>query len=248
MKKIKVAINGAHGKMGAQAVDAVNEDHELELVGALEKSDNLGNTILDAKADVVIDFTTAEFAYENTKTIIELGAHPVIGTTGFNPAQIQELTDMCADLKRGAIIAPNFSIGALLMMRMAKECVQYFPHVEIIEMHHDRKADAPSGTSIKTAELIAENRVTPEAKVDEKELIDGARGGSCNDIPVHSVRLPGLVAHQQVIFGGTGETLNIKHDTINRSAFMPGVVLSCKKVIGLNSLVYGLENLLFDAH
>lgn len=244
--KNRVAVNGAKGKMGAESVNAIQADSELELVGAFEHDNNLIDSILDSKAEVVVDFTTAEFAFDNAKKIIDSGAHPVIGTTGFTPEQIEELTALCNELKRGAIIAPNFSVGAVLMMELSKQCAKHFPHVEIIELHHDRKADAPSGTSIKTAELIAQNREVPKPKVDEKEMIEGARGGVCNDIHVHSVRLPGLVANQQVLFGGLGETLTIKHDTINRQAFMPGVVMSCKKVKELDTLVYGLESILFE--
>lgn len=241
---IRVAVNGANGKMGAESVSAIKADAALELVGAYNDSNDLATKIVADKADVVVDFTTPHVAYANTKTIIESGAHPVIGTTGFTPEQITELKELSQSLKRGGIIAPNFAIGAILMMQFAKDCATYFPHVEIIEYHHNHKADAPSGTAIKTAELIAENRKVPTATVAEKEMIKGARGGQCQDIPIHSVRLPGIVANQQVIFGGDGQTLSITHDTINRQAFMPGVVLACKAVKTLDTLVYGLENIL----
>lgn len=245
MTPFKVAVNGALGKMGSESVRAIRADSELELVGEFDASNDLKQAIQDCGANIVVDFTTAEFAFENTLKILQAGAHPVIGTTGFTSEQINTLTKQFAEQQFGGIIAPNFSVGAILMMRMAKQCAEFFPHVEIIELHHDRKADAPSGTSIKTAELIAENRTVPPTKVDEKEIIAGARGGRCHDIAIHSIRLPGLVAHQQVLFGGHGETLSIRHDSMNRECFMPGVILACKKVPELKQLVYGLENILF---
>lgn len=245
MAKIRVAVNGSQGKMGSESVQAIMAAPNLELVGEFNKPHDLSHEISRCKAQVVVDFTTANVAFDNTKNIITAGAYPVIGTTGFTPKQIEELKSLSTSLNRGGIIAPNFSVGALLMMRLSKECVKYFPHVEIIEMHHDNKVDAPSGTAVKTAELIAQERIVPSKKVAEKEMIPGARGGVCENINIHSVRLPGLVAHQQVVFGGIGETLTIKHDTINRQAFMPGVVLACEKVMGLNELIYGLETLLF---
>lgn len=247
MAMIRVAVNGSDGKMGLESVQAILAAPNLELVGEFNQQHDLSQEIPKSKAQVVVDFTTANVVFENTKKIIDAGAHPVIGTTGFTSEQIDELTTLSATLKRGGIIAPNFSVGALLMMKLSKECAQHFPHVEIIEMHHDNKVDAPSGTAVKTAELIAQNRTVPTQKVEEKIMIPGARGGVCENINVHSVRLPGLVAHQQVLFGGIGETLTIKHDTINRQAFMPGVVLACNKVIALNRLVYGLETLLFES-
>ena len=167
----------------------------------------------------------------------------MIGTTGFSSTQIQTLTALCAEKKLGAIIAPNFSIGAILMMQLAKTAAHYFPQVEIIEMHHAGKLDSPSGTAIKTAELIAEaNNVA--AIPTTKAVLPGARGAVHQQIPIHAIRLPGLVAHEQVIFGGTGETLTIKHDSTDRQCFMPGVILACQKVMTLNRLIYGLEHLL----
>lgn len=242
---IRVAVSGANGKMGQHVVDAVNNDAALELVGQIDHQDDLAQAIQDTKAQVVVDFTTATSAYENTKKIIEAGAHPVIGTTGFTPEQIAELTEKSRALKLGGVIAPNFSIGALLMMTLAAQAAEHMKQVEIIELHHDKKADAPSGTAIKTAELLAA-KINPPNNVTEKEMVKGARGGNLNNVHIHSVRLPGFVANQQVIFGGLGETFTLKHETISREAFMPGVVLACKKVLEVDTLIYGLEHFLFD--
>lgn len=239
---IRVAINGAKGKMGTHVVAAIENDPELELAGTFGRGDDLTSKIKDSQAQVIVDFTTANSAFDNAHAIVEAGAHPVIGTTGFSPDQIKLLQQKSSKKKLGGIIAPNFSIGAILMMKTAEQCVEYLPHVEIIELHHDKKADAPSGTAIKTAELIGD-KAKPCG--NSTEVLKGALGAKCHNVPIHSVRLPGFIAHQQVIFGGTGETLTIRHDTTSREAFMPGVVLACKKVIALKELVYGLENILF---
>lgn len=244
MMIITVLINGANGKMGQQTSKALSESNQFKIVGQTGRNDDLAKEIKTSNANVVVDFTTAAVAYQNAKIIIEAGARPVIGTTGFMSEQIQELSQLCQQKKLGAIIAPNFSIGAVLMMQYSREIAKHFPHVEIIELHHDQKADAPSGTAIKTAEMIAEVRTNVAAKVIEKELIPGARGGKKHNVHIHSIRLPGLVAHQEVIFGGVGETLTLRHDTISREAFMPGVLLACKKVLELDHLVYGLEHIL----
>lgn len=241
---IRILVNGAHGRMGQEVVNAVKNDAALELVASCDKNDNLLQSINDSRADIVVDFTTPNAAFENTLTIIESNACPVIGTTGLAATQIAELTKRCNAKNKGGIIAPNFSIGAVLMMQFAKQAAKYLPHVEIIELHHPGKLDAPSGTAIKTAELIAEQRQQITPHKTEKENIPGSRGACFENIPIHAVRLPGLVASQQVIFGGTGETLTISHNTIHREAFMPGVILACKKVQSLSQLVYGLEHLL----
>jgi 4-hydroxy-tetrahydrodipicolinate reductase len=243
--KPRVVVNGAQGKMGAITVLSLEQSPNFELVGRLDNHNGLAQAIKESQPDIVIDFTTAAVAFENAKIIIDSGKHAVIGTTGFTPEQIAKLKKNCDKQKLGAIIAPNFSISALLLMRLAKECAQYLPHVEIIEAHHEKKADAPSGTAIKTAELINETR----AKVDKfvsHELITGARGGDKDGIPIHSIRLPGFLAHEEIIFGSPGETLHLIHNTIDRNAFMPGVLLACEKVLHLETLIYGLEDLLFN--
>jgi 4-hydroxy-tetrahydrodipicolinate reductase len=241
---IRVLVNGAHGRMGQEAVKAVQADAELTLVGSAGKSDDLKAMIRDTKAQVVIDFTVASVAFESASTIIAAGAHPVIGTSGLSPEQIKKLQIQCVEKKLGGIIAPNFSIGAVLMMRYAKDAARYYQHVEIIEMHHAGKEDAPSGTAIKTAQMIAEARAEQLPKKTIRETIPGSRGASCENIPIHAVRLPGLIAAQEVIFGAPGETLSIRETSIDRSSFMPGVCLSCKRVITLDKLVYGLEDIL----
>lgn len=242
---IRVLVNGASGKMGQMTVKTIENHSELELAGALGRQDNLALEIKNRRPDVVIDLTNAESVLANTQTIINAGVRPVIGTTGLLKDQISKLQQQCAKIKLGGIIAPNFSLGAMLMIKYAQEIAKYFPDVEIIEMHHNGKLDSPSGTSIRTAEMIAENRKTiPAPLKNTRETVPGARGANYLNIPIHSVRLPGLVAHQQIIFGGLGETLTIRHDSIDRQCFMPGIVLACKKVMELNQLIYGLENVL----
>jgi 4-hydroxy-tetrahydrodipicolinate reductase len=242
--RLRVIINGANGQMGQEVVKAIEKEADFELVGKLTRKDHLATVIKETAANIVIDFTNANVAFENCATIIENNVHPVVGTTGFLPEQIAILKERCTQQKLGAVIAPNFSIGAILLMRSSMQIAHYFPHVEIIEFHHNRKVDAPSGTAIKTAEMIATAKAATQPLVNEKELLSGARGASKNDIHIHSVRLPGLVAHEEVIFGDVGQTLTLRHDTYHREAFMPGVILACRKVSQLNTLVYGLENLL----
>ncbi|MGK5095495.1 4-hydroxy-tetrahydrodipicolinate reductase [Deltaproteobacteria bacterium TL4] len=241
---MRVLVNGAKGRMGQETVKAITADVELELVAQTDLENNLSETIKETGAQVVVDFTTASSSYENTKLILESGARPVIGTSGLLPEQIKELQELCLQKNSGGLIAPNFAIGAVLMMKFAKEAARYLPHVEIIELHHDRKADAPSGTALKTADMIAESRQYTPQPLEEKELLAGARGAKAQNIHIHSIRLPGLVAHQEVLFGGQSQTLSIRHDSIHRDSFMPGVCLACKKVMKLRELVYGLENLL----
>jgi len=241
---IRVAINGAQGRMGLATVQALTASSDFELVGQFAHNDNFAQEIKNSDAQVIVDFTTANVAFENAQTIVNANIHPVIGTSGLTADEISQLKNQCEEQKLGGIIAPNFCIGAVLMMQISGICAEHFPHAEIIELHHDKKADAPSGTAIKTAEMMAANRVDIKLP-DCEETMAGARGATSHDIPIHSVRLPGLVAHQSVMFGGVGETLTIRHDTIDRSAFMPGVLLSCKHVLKSNTLVYGLENILF---
>jgi len=241
---IKVLVNGAAGRMGTEACIAVQKAEQLTLVGTCEKNENLAEKIQQTAAHVVVDFTTAEVGFENVNTILNAGARAVVGTSGFLPEQIAALEKQCTSLNIGAIIAPNFSIAAVLMMQYAQDAARYYPQVEIIEMHHDGKLDSPSGTALKTAEMIAVNRKAAAEKPAEKAIIAGARGAEHQAINIHSVRLPGLVAHQAVIFGGLGESLTIKHDSLHRVSFMPGVVLACEKVMNLNHLVYGLEHIL----
>lgn len=242
---IAVIVNGAKGRMGRQTCQAVRDDPALELVGEADLGDDLAGLMASAGARVVIDFTHPDSAFANAHAIIEAGLHPVVGTTGFEPGQIAELQSLCAERKLGGLIAPNFAVGAVLMMRFAAEAARHLPHVEIIELHHDGKAEAPSGTAIKTAEgIVAARPQAPKPAVESRELAPGARGTHAYGVPIHSVRLPGHVAHQEVILGGLGETLRLRHDSVSRESFMTGVVLAAKKVVELDRLYYGLEHLL----
>lgn len=228
MAKVRVLVNGAKGRMGSEAVKAVSKEPDFELVGQTDLGDDLGRAIQKSKAQVVVDFTRPSSAMENARTILNSKAHAVIGTTGLTPEDLAEIKKLCARNKANCIVAPNFAIGAVLMMKFSKEAAHYMPQVEIIELHHDKKLDAPSGTALKTAEMIMAER----------------EGIKMQKVPIHSVRLQGLVAHQEVLFGGLGQTLKIRHDSISRESFMPGVVMAVRKVSGLKGLVYGLENLL----
>lgn len=194
----------------------------------------------------MVDFTTAKAAVQNIRTAITCGVRPVVGTTGIPEEELAELSRLCREKGLGGLVAPNFAIGAVLMMHFAGIAARYFSAAEIIELHHNQKLDAPSGTALKTAEIIAANR-TSETVEDRTELekLSGARGGSLAGIRIHSVRLPGFVAHQEVIFGGLGQTLTIRHDSISRESFMPGVIMGIRKVLELNEMVFGLDKLIF---
>ena len=253
---IKVIIAGFKGKMGSTAVQMVKDDQELELAALLDPfatEDQVDGVpvftskeaLIGFEADVWVDFTTPKFAYENTRFALENGFAPVVGTTGFTPEEIQELTSLSEEKKLGGLIAPNFAIGAILLMQFAAQAAKYFPHLEIIELHHDKKKDAPSGTAVKTAELVSQTRTSlQQGAADEEELMAGARGAAFDGFRIHSVRLPGLVAHQEVIFGAQGEGLTIRHDSYDRISFMSGVNLGIKEVVKREKLVYGLEHLL----
>ena len=253
---IKVIIAGFKGKMGSTAVQMVKDDQELELAALLDPfaaEDQVDGVpvftrkeaLIGFEADVWVDFTTPKFAYENTRFALENGFAPVVGTTGFTPEEIQELTSLSEEKKLGGLIAPNFAIGAILLMQFAAQAAKYFPHLEIIELHHDKKKDAPSGTAVKTAELVSQARTSlQQGAADEEELMAGARGAAFDGFRIHSVRLPGLVAHQEVIFGAQGEGLTIRHDSYDRISFMSGVNLAIKEVVKREKLVYGLEQLL----
>ena len=242
--KIRVIVNGALGRMGLLACNALQNHPAFTLVAELNKKDNLAKAIVDTHAQVVVDLTRADCVFENSLTIIQSGARPVIGTSGLLTSQIEILASACESQKLGGVIAPNFSIAAVLMMSCVAKIAEYFPEVEIIEAHHQQKLDAPSGTALKTAEVIAAARKSPKNKLPLKELISGSRGGTCHDINIHSLRLPGVIAQQKVIFGNLGETLAITHNTIDRQCFMPGIILACQKVMEISQLIYGLESIL----
>lgn len=244
MHKIKVIVNGARGKMGVEAVKTIKAQKDFSLVGELGREDNLQNEIKKTGADIVIDLTNADSVYKNALAIIQNGARPVIGTSGLIDAQIKELQELATSRALGGIIVPNFSIGAVLMMKFASIAAKYYQEVEIIETHHQQKLDAPSGTAMKTAELIASARQSPKQELNLKEIVKNVRGGEYKDINIHSLRLPGVIAKQDVIFGGVGETLTIAHNSINRESFMSGLVLACQHVLELNTLVYGLDKII----
>ena len=253
---IKVIIAGFKGKMGQAAYKMVTEDNTLEVVGLLDPLTsqkevagvpvfNQKEDLIGLEADVWVDFTTPKVAYEHTRFALEHDFAPVVGTTGFTSDEIEELIELSRKRELGGLIAPNFAVGAVLLMQFAAQAAKYFPNVEIIELHHDQKKDAPSGTAIKTAELISKVRPQkPQGAMDETEVLPGARGAELDGMRIHSVRLPGLVAHQEVIFGGQGEGLTLRHDSYDRQSFMTGVNLGIKQVVNKKELVYGLEYLL----
>lgn len=242
--QIPVIVNGAQGKMGALTCKTIIDHPDFQLAAGLIHGDHLERAIAETKAQIVIDLTRADCVYENSLSIIKCGAHPIIGTTGLLDEEIQTLRALCEEQQLGGIIAPNFSISAILMMRFAAQAARIFPEVEIIEVHHQQKLDAPSGTALKTADMIAASRCNAKNKLSLKELLPGARGAIHHDINIHSLRLPGVLARQQVIFGNLGETLTITHDSIDRSSFMPGIILACERVQALKTLYYGLEQLI----
>lgn len=242
----KVIVNGARGKMGTLACDTLRQHPEFELVGTLGREDNLMRTITETSADIVVDLTRADAVYANTLTVIEAGVHPVIGTSGLTDEQISHLQTLCTQKELGGIIVPNFSLGAVLMMHLAAIAARYLPEVEIIEAHHQQKLDAPSGTALKTADAIAKARTQQKNHLDLKESVTGARGAYYQNINIHAIRLPGMLAQQQVLFGNTGETLSITHNSLDRSCFMPGLILACQHVRHLPTLEYGMERLLFE--
>ena len=243
---IKVIINGANGRMGSITVAAIAHEKDLQLVATLGRNDDLSAAIKKHHADVVIDWTQPASVFNNTQKIIDAGARPIIGTSGLTTEQIKILSEQCVAKKIGSIIAPNFSIGAVLMMKYAQDAAKYFPDVEIIEYHHPKKLDAPSGTAKKTAELIAhvKKEKNTSADIDAQLKNNLSRGENAHNVPIHSLRLTGIFANQEVIFGGDSETFTIQHVASSRNAMMPGLFLCCRKVMRLNSLVYGIESLL----
>jgi 4-hydroxy-tetrahydrodipicolinate reductase len=242
---IKVAVLGAKGKMGAQTCQAVEAADDLELVAALDQGDEL-DELTAAGTEVVVDFTRPEVVMDNLGWCIGHGIHAVVGTTGFTEERLATLrSQLEANPGTGVLIAPNFSIGAVLMMQFAAKAAPYYESVEIIELHHPDKVDAPSGTAQRTAQLIAEaRREAGSAPIPDATStgIEGARGAEVDGIPVHSVRLRGLVAHQEVLLGDVGETLTIRHDSMHRESFMAGVLLGVRKIVGTPGLTVGLEH------
>ncbi len=260
----RVLVVGAAGKMGRAVVKGIHEFSLLELVGVCdvvsvgEDAGNLAGigpigvliegtlstAIERSNPDVVVDFTHPKVVMDNIRTTLAHARHAVVGTTGLAEEDLKEIRRLAADADRNVIICPNFAIGAVLMMHTASIAARFFPDVEIIELHHDQKADAPSGTAMKTAEAIAESRSTPEKRREGEARVVCARGGEHQGIRIHSIRLPGFVAHQEVIFGAPGQTLTIRHDTTERSSFVPGVLIAIQQVGEFPGVTHGLEKLL----
>jgi 4-hydroxy-tetrahydrodipicolinate reductase len=265
MDQIKVLVSGACGRMGREVVKTVLKDPDLKLVGVVDNFNvgkdiggiinletvgltvnaDLGATLTACQAEVMVDFTTPQAVLANIRIALKNGVHAVVGTTGLAPHDLEKLRQLCETRHTNLLVAPNFAIGALLMMRFAAFAAQYMSQVEIVELHHDQKLDAPSGTAIKTAEMIMAARGAKAADQIGEEKIQGVRGGEMGGIHLHSVRLPGLIAHQEVIFGSEGQSLTIRHDSISRESFMPGVVFGIKKIKDRPGLTYGLDQLLF---
>ncbi|CAB4579527.1 unannotated protein [freshwater metagenome] len=241
---MKVAVLGAKGRMGTEAVAAISGASDLQLVAQLDLGDSL-DLLVTSGAQVVVDFTHPDAVMKNLEFAITNGISVVVGTTGFDDAKLAKLKGLLdANPKVGALIAPNFALGAVLMMQFSEVAAKYFESVEIIELHHANKVDAPSGTAVRTAQMITDARKqNSKAKMPDatKDAIPGARGATVGDVPIHSVRSHGYVAHQEVIFGDPGETLSIRHDSINRAGFMPGVLLGVREVVKHPGLTIGLE-------
>lgn len=242
---IRVGVVGANGRMGSAVVEAVRAADDCELVAELDEGDSLEDLVASG-CDVIVDFTTPDVVMATLEYAIAHGIHCVVGTTGFDDERLAQVRDWCAERTSvGVLIAPNFSIGAVLMMHLSALAAPYFESVEVIELHHPDKVDAPSGTAAHTAARIAQARAelpaAPDATTSE---LAGARGARVEDIPVHSVRLRGLVAHQEVLFGGPGETLSIRHDSLDRGCFMPGVLVAVRAVGAHPGLSVGLAEYL----
>ncbi|HAG53966.1 MAG TPA: 4-hydroxy-tetrahydrodipicolinate reductase [Actinobacteria bacterium] len=244
---MKVAVLGAKGRMGSESVKAISAADDLELVASLDLGDSL-DLLKSSGAEVVLEFTHPDSVMKNLEFAISNGIHVVVGTTGIDSQRMDVIKSLLAkNPKVGAIIAPNFGLGAVLMMQFAAKAATYFESVEIIELHHPDKADAPSGTATRTAELISEARArAKKSAIADKTSsgLAGARGAKVGDVAIHSIRLRGLVAHQEVLLGDQGETLSIRHDSIGRSGFMPGVLLAIRSVKTRAGLTFGLENVM----
>jgi 4-hydroxy-tetrahydrodipicolinate reductase len=242
-ERIRVVVNGAKGRMGSEAVRAVAAAPDMVLAGACDVGDDLEGTIRRERAEVVVDFTVATAALANLDAILAAGACAVMGTSGFAAAEVERARELSARHARPVVIAPNFALASVLLARCAAEVARHLPHVELIEAHHDRKEDSPSGTALKVAaDVAAARRETPRSPASE--MVPGVRGGLVQGVRVHSIRVPGLLARMECLFGGPGETLTLRHDTLTRESFMPGVLLAIRKVRGVTGVVYGLENLL----
>ncbi|OEJ24702.1 4-hydroxy-tetrahydrodipicolinate reductase [Streptomyces agglomeratus] len=247
MSKLRVAVLGAKGRIGSEAVRAIEAAEDMELVAALSRGDKL-EALVEADAQVVVELTTPASVMGNLDFCVRHGIHAVVGTTGWTDERLAQLRSWLETFpETGVLIAPNFSIGAVLTMKFAQQAAPYFESVEVVELHHPNKADAPSGTATRTAQLIAAARAeagsAPQPDATTTAL-DGARGADVDGVPVHAIRLRGLLAHQEVLLGGEGETLTIRHDSLHHSSFMPGILLGARRVVTTPGLTFGLENFL----
>lgn len=260
MQPIKVVVQGALGKVGQEVVKAVSRESEMRLVGAVDLkaaqdsltlpegggtvpfSADLGNILASCQPQVLVDFTIAQAAMTAVRLATERGVNLVIGTTGLTPDDLKEIERLAIAHKVGAVVAANFALGAILMIHLAKVAAKYFDYAEIFELHHHLKVDAPSGTALATARAMAAARGKPFLRPPGKPA--ESRGQEVEGVNIHSVRLPGLMAHQEVLLGGPGQTVSIRHDTINRECYMPGVMLAIKEVVKRQGLTYGLDTLL----
>ncbi|MEU7568937.1 4-hydroxy-tetrahydrodipicolinate reductase [Streptomyces fradiae] len=247
MSKLRVAVLGAKGRIGSEAVRAVEAADDMELVAALGRGDGLG-ALTESGAQVAVELTTPDSVMDNLDFCVRHGIHAVVGTTGWTDERLATLRGLLdASPATGVLIAPNFSLGAVLTMRFAQLAAPYFESVEVVELHHPKKVDAPSGTATRTAQLIAAARAeagcAPQPDATATAL-PGARGADVDGVPVHAVRLRGLLAHQEVLLGGEGETLTLRHDSLHHSSFMPGILLGCRRVVSAPGLTFGLEHFL----
>jgi 4-hydroxy-tetrahydrodipicolinate reductase len=230
--------------MGRLSVAALRADERFELVAEADVDDDLASTIASRSPDVVLDFTSSECVYENATKIVTAGVRPVIGTSGLLDEHVEELRQRCRETGVGGLVVPNFSIAAVLLMRFSAEAVKHLPRVEIIEAHHDRKMDSPSGTALRTAELLAASRQVPPPKLEETETVPGARGACYKGIPIHAVRLPGIESRQEVLFGGHSQLLSLRCDSMSRESYVPGILKACFEVMHLSELKVGLDHVL----
>jgi len=261
MKPIRVVVQGALGRMGREVINALCHEPETQVVGAVGRqvteehlplpdssgkvpfSSNLDYILTSCQPDVLVDFTTAQATMPAVRIATKQGVNLVIGTTGLTADDISEIDRLSTAHRVGAVVAPNFALGAVVMIHLAKVAAEYFDYAEIIELHHSRKADSPSGTALSTAKAMAEAKGKP-FYLPEQRKPSNSRGEQVEGVAIHSVRLPGLMAHQEIILGGPGQTLSIRHDTINRECYMPGVILAIKEVVKHKGLIYGLDTLL----
>lgn len=259
---IKVVVHGALGKVGREVVKAVCQEPGMQVVGAVEQkttedhlplpdgsgtipfSSNLENILTSCRPNVLVDFTIAQATMPAVRMATKHATNMVIGTTGLTADNLKEIEQLAMAHKVGIIVAPNFALGAVLMVHMAKVAAKYLDYAEIIELHHHLKVDSPSGTALSTARAMAQARGRPFHRPPEQGKVSNSRGEQVEGVTIHSVRLPGLLAHQEVLFGGQGQTLSIRHDTISRECFLPGIILAIKEVVKRQGLIYGLDTLL----